>query len=321
MVIDVHGHCTPRAYIHALLGRSEYPRAMAENDGYRIEVAEGVAYRATPLHFNLAARIPMLDAAGVRRQALSLSSPYGFELLQGSEAVTVADAVNEAIIEETGPFGDRFVPLATVPVEAGDGGVDALRRALRAGHRGMILSASVVARLADDAILAPYLQEIAAARGFVLLHPGARVEAAGLPAFPFALSVAGFQNELSVALFRLLFGGLLDAIPHLALVSVNLGGAAPLFAERMRSMWENRGAEGAPPDDRFRQVYYDYSSFRERGLEAAVAVLGAERIVLGTDFPIQGLDRPIRVLESAHLEEDARQAIGHRNAERLLAAP
>jgi predicted TIM-barrel fold metal-dependent hydrolase len=318
MVIDLHGHCTPLAYIRSLLGRTAYPRAVADGDGYRVEVGEGVAYRATTAHYDLAARIPVLDAAEVHRQALSLSCPYGFELLSGDEAVAVADATNEALITAAMPFGDRFVPLATAPVDGSGAGLEALRRALAAGHRGLILSASVVALLADDAVLAPYLKEVAAAGGFVLLHPGARVHAAGLPDFPYALSVAGFQNELTVALFRLLFGGLLDAVPDLTVVSVNLGGAVPLLAERMRSSWENRDGEGVPPDERFRRAYYDYSSFREHSLEAAVAVLGAGRIVFGTDYPIQGLDRPLQVLQNARIDDDAHEAIRHRNAESFL---
>src|SRR5947209_5650743 len=82
-------------------------------------------------------------------------------------------------------------------------------------------------------VLAPYLAAVAAAGGFVLVHPGSRVETRGLPAaFPFAANTAGFQNELTVALFRLVFGGLLDAAPAPPVVFVNLGGAAPLLAER-----------------------------------------------------------------------------------------
>jgi predicted TIM-barrel fold metal-dependent hydrolase len=318
MVIDVHGHWTPVEYLRVLERRREYPRAVQDGDDYRVESTERAVYRATPMHRDLTARISALDAAGVTRQAISLSSPYGMELLTGDEAVQTAGAVNDALLSAIKPFGERFVPLATVPVDDTGKGVDELRRALAAGHRGMILSSSVVAHLKDDSTLLPYLREVAAVRGWVLLHPGARVVSAGLPAFPYALNVAGFQNELTVALFRLLFGGLLDAAPGLTLVSVNLGGAAPMMAERMRSMWEGRNEAGPPPDDGFRRAYYDYSSFREHSLEAAVAVLGADRIVLGTDFPIQGLERPLRVLKSARLDDAAREAISHRNAESFV---
>jgi predicted TIM-barrel fold metal-dependent hydrolase len=49
-----------------------------------------------------------------------------------------------------------------------------------------------------------------------------------------------------------------------------------------------------------------------------VAVLGAGRVVLGTDYPIQRLERPIRVLASADLDEDTREDVGHCNAEAFL---
>jgi predicted TIM-barrel fold metal-dependent hydrolase len=320
MAIDLHGHCTPMPYIEALSRRDAFPRAEAAGDGYRIEVGGQAAFRAAPLHWDLAARIPALDAEGVTRQALSLSAAYGFDLLGGGEAVTVADAVNDAILAAAKPFGERFVPLAVAPVDGSGTGLPVLGRALAAGHRGMILSSSVVAALEDDAVLAPYLRAIAEAGGFVLVHPGSRVETRGLPgAFAFSLNTAGFQNELTVALFRLVFGGLLDAVPGLPVVFVNLGGAAPLLGERMRTMWEGRAAPGeTPPDDGFRRVFYDFSSFREHSLAAAVAVLGADRLVLGTDYPIQGLERPLRVLGAASLDEDTRAAIREGNAAAIL---
>ncbi|MHB8577752.1 MAG: amidohydrolase family protein, partial [Dehalococcoidia bacterium] len=58
--------------------------------------------------------------------------------------------------------------------------------------------------------------------------------------------------------------------------------------------------------------------YSDRLLEAAVAVLGADRIVFGSDFPIQGLDRPRQSLAAANLDEVAREAIRHGNAEEIL---
>lgn len=320
MTIDVHGHCTPRAYIDALLARREFPRAHPDGDGYRVEVSEQAAFRATPLHWDLSLRVPALDAAGVERQVLSLSSAFGFELLHGAEAVDTADAVNEALREAAAAYGTRFLPLAVAPIEPSDEALAALKRALAGGCRGMILSASVVAHLPADEVLLPFLRALEEANGWMLVHPGARVNVTGLPPrFPLALSAAGFQNELTVALFRLLFGGLLDAVPGLRVVFVNLGGAAPLLAERLQSLWEGRRQPGeAPPHAAFRRVWYDYSSFREHGLRAAVAVLGADRLLLGTDYPIQPLDRPLQALAAAELDPAVQAAIQRENAQRVV---
>lgn len=319
MLIDVHGHSTPLAYIRALEQRDAYPRARADGDGYRIEVSERLTFRATSAHWDLSLRIPALDAAGVTRQAISLSAAYGFDLLEGGEAVMLAEATNEALLAGTAPFGGRLLPLAVAPVGADGDGLAVLKRALQRGHRGMILSSSTIVHLADDAILRPYLEQVRDAGGFALVHPGSRINTEGLPAFAYSVNTAGFQNELTVALFRLAFGGLLDAVSGVRVVFVNLGGAAPLLAERMRSMWENGNPAGEPPDLGFRRVWYDYSSFRQHSLEAAVAVLGADRIVLGTDYPIQGLERPIQTLREARISDADREAIDHGNVEGLLA--
>jgi len=253
-----------------------------------------------------------LAALGFVRQIVSLSAPYGFDRLHGSEAIDVADGVNAALRDAAAIDRERYVVLAVAPVEDGGAGVDVLRRALDAGQRGIILSASMITHLDSFAPLQPLLALLHERDGIVFVHPGSYPELAGIPPTRLGISGVAFQNELTAALLRLLDWGAITRFAGLKLLFCNLGGTVPLLIER----WQHMGGEEVLP--LLGRITYDCSSFGPRGIELAVAALGEERIVIGTDYPVQPLERPLEALKQATLSLATREAILTKNAERLL---
>ncbi len=63
---------------------------------------------------------------------------------------------------------------------------------------------------------------------------------------------------------------------------------------------------------------FDTASLGPRSLEMAVAVLGAERIMLGTDYPIFDSRVATDALAAAHLTDAARNAVASGTARRVL---
>lgn len=313
MTIDLHGHYTPRAFVEQLERRSGYPTAERSHGVYTIQASPQSAFTLEAVHHDLDQRRERLDALGYKRQLVSLSAAYGFDRLRGSEAADVAEAVNAALREAASVDRERYPVLAVAPVEGDESGVTVLRRALDAGQRGMILSASTVARLPEFALLEPLLQLIHERGGIVFIHPGSQPELGGLPPTRVGISGTAFQNELTAALLRLLDWGALVRFPGLKLICCNLGGTVPLLIER----WQHMGGETLLPQ--LRQIVYDCSSFGPRGIQLAVEAFGEEQIVIGSDYPVQPLERPLAAMDGATLSLAAREAILSKNAERLLA--
>lgn len=65
-------------------------------------------------------------------------------------------------------------------------------------------------------------------------------------------------------------------------------------------------------------VYVDTSDMQEiRGIEAFVNKFGSERLLFGTNYPMDNMGGPIASLFGAKISEDDRENIAHRNIERL----
>lgn len=67
------------------------------------------------------------------------------------------------------------------------------------------------------------------------------------------------------------------------------------------------------------KFYVDTSDFQEiRGIEAFVNKFGSERMLFGTNYPMDNMGGPQATLISAKISDEARRNIAHRNIERIL---
>ena len=116
----------------------------------------------------------------------------------------------------------------------------------------------------------------------------------------------------------LLHAGLSERFPGASVQVVNLGGAFPMLVERLDHISMVRDPDAPRPSALVGGLVFDTASLGPRSIEMAVAVLGAERILFGTDYPIFATDVATTGLGTARITEAAREAIAWRNAARLL---
>jgi Predicted metal-dependent hydrolase of the TIM-barrel fold len=73
------------------------------------------------------------------------------------------------------------------------------------------------------------------------------------------------------------------------------------------------------PSSFAKKFYYDTITFDAVCLEFAVARLGADRFMLGSDYPFDMSDpEPARIVDESHLTKDERTAILSGNVQRLI---
>lgn len=134
--------------------------------------------------------------------------------------------------------------------------------------------------------------------------------------------LVGFENEITMAISRLIFDGVLDRYDlkiHLA----HLGGTVPYLVERLnngyRAYPECRQHIDHLPEHYLQDVYYDGVSFHPPALQCAIESFGTEQIVVGSDYPhvIGDIDRAVRDIDELHLKADERNQIRGENAARL----
>ncbi|MGH9296604.1 MAG: amidohydrolase family protein, partial [Acidimicrobiales bacterium] len=150
----------------------------------------------------------------------------------------------------------------------------------------------------------------------------------------------GWPFETSLAMARLVFGGVVGRFPSLRFVTHHLGGMVPFYAGRIDSIrrrhrpnrpaaddTSSSSAQLAEPEtmELFRSFFADAMvTGWQPGLRCGLDFFGPERVVYGSDFPM-GLDGgeadAAAVLDSIReldLSESERELILAGNARRLL---
>ena len=120
----------------------------------------------------------------------------------------------------------------------------------------------------------------------------------------------------------IIYEGLLDAIPGLKIVIAHGGGYFPYCVGRVDRNVEKPEAQvnigDRKPSDYLRHFYYDTCVFDAPALAALFQRVGADRVLLGADYPV-GDDDPVGVVKSAVTLSNAElQMVAGGTAARLL---
>jgi aminocarboxymuconate-semialdehyde decarboxylase len=206
-------------------------------------------------------------------------------------------------------FAGRFFVLGTLPLPFIDESLAELDRIGREPLlRGMSLPAEWEPWRLDDASFEPIYARMAELGLVLVVHPAIAEWPAIYQDWGLAASI-GLPVGTTVASLRLILSGMLDRVPALDVIVTHLGGAIPFFFQRV--------AAGGHGDAEHELVHY----FRERvwldsfsshlpALRCAIDTVGADRIVLGSDYPPRGrLVGSIAQIENAALGTEERDAI------------
>jgi aminocarboxymuconate-semialdehyde decarboxylase len=172
----------------------------------------------------------------------------------------------------------------------------------------------------------------------VWLHPYRSPVAAGSPRETAAFllwQVFGWTFDTTITVSQLVFAGIYDRHPRLKLIAHHGGGLIPHFSGRVEIMPSFTGMDGAleetlaglarTPIEYFRMLYVDSALFgAPHGVKCVLEFFGTERVLFATDTPFDTrgggyfIPATISDVETAVVEETARAAVFHGNAETVL---
>ncbi|HEX9853994.1 MAG TPA: amidohydrolase family protein [Acidimicrobiia bacterium] len=275
---------------------------------------------------NPAARIEHMDRMGIDVQGLAtFVSEYGYwaPAKVGAESARLQ---NERLAAAVADFPDRFVALgATVPLQDVDMAIAEMDRAVDdLGFKGLQIGGTIHGHNLDEPRFRPFWQAVAAKGVPVILHPNGYEESHRLGEY-FLVNCVGNPLETMVAASRLIFSGLFEELPDLRLVLLHGGGYLPFYSSRSDHTWEVRpetrvAIPDHPPSHYMRRLYYDTMVFQPIYLRHLVEIVGADRVMAGTDFPFDmGETDPLGLVDATDgLDEDERAAIKGGNALRVF---
>ncbi len=135
-------------------------------------------------------------------------------------------------------------------------------------------------------------------------------------------NLVGQPVEHTVALSHVIMSGVLDRHPGLRIVAAHGGGYLPFHPARMDHGWRVRPDITTPaelPSTYLRRIFFDSVVYEPGLLDTLVERVGADRVLMGTDFPFDmGVEDPVALIEASGLDEAARAAVRGGNITRLL---
>jgi predicted TIM-barrel fold metal-dependent hydrolase len=330
MTIDMHVHYFPEALVEAMRRRDSAPciQVTAEGEERRLLPAGNtLPYRATE-DTDMEARLAFMDKMSVQRQVLSLGLLFGVHCLPLEEGAPLARIFNDDLSSLCQRYPEQFSGIALLPLADMATATDELSRARSdLGLIGAILPANAFTDLAQAQKVRPLFDAAQRLGAHLFIHPGLRPDefpprnTSGKPRFDdnalprLALQV---QANLASAMVTLLFSDFLDPYPNVTVQVANLGGTLPMVIERMDHAAKLRTPDDPLPSSRTDRIYVDCASLGPNAIETAVAVYGANRVVLGTDCPIFRTDWTIDAIRGTRLGSEDRELILSGNAQALL---
>ena len=325
--IDVHAHFFPEAFIRAVEETGAAFGAGVDRSnpkGPSLVVSGSRTAPLEPRYWDLDLRLRSMNRQGVATQALSLTAPMVY-WADGVTGRRLAAIWNDAASAAHVAHPDRFVGCAMLPLQDPPRALAELERAATLpGIRGVYMGTNIGGRELSDPALFPIFQRVAALRLPVLLHPLRVIGAERLA--PYYLgNFLGNPFDTAIAAAHLVFGGVLDRIPKLTVCLPHAGGAVPYLHGRLRHGQgvrpETKGVAKKPFSAYLRRFTYDIISHDAAALRYLVATVGADRVMLGTDFCFDmGLERPLAIIQAkaTGLSRKDQERVVRSNAARML---
>ena len=323
--IDVHSHYFPQSFLdliekHGPAHGFEYK--IVEGKGPQFKHGHLTTGPVGPKFVDLDTRLQAMDEQGVEVHALSLSQPMVY-WAKGDLAQRLSETYNDSLARAHERHPKRLVGLATLPMHEPTLALKEVERAAKLpGVRGFYVATQVLGKDLSDASFLPVFERIEASGLPLFLHPVEVIGHQRLSTY-YLTNLLGNPFESGIAAAHLIFGGVLDRLPSLVVCLPHSGGAFPWLVGRLNRGWEKRADLKhikQPPVAYLRRFYYDTVGYSEHVLKYLVEVIGADRVLMGSDycFPI-AYEKPVEVV-TAHLHLDAEQKrkIVDENARRLL---
>jgi len=322
--IDLHAHWHPPEFVALIAkeGGNNGGKVSTNERGQVLLSVPGIGTVFQQQYIDLEIRLKAMNAAGVDVHALSETSPMVY-WAPPPFALKLSQVWNDSAATAHLRYPDRFLGLAMVPMHDTNLALQELDRASNLpGIRGMYMATHVNGKNLDDKAFWPVYARCETLGLPIFLHPINPVGADRMRSY-YLRNFIGNPTDSAIAAASLVFGGVMDAYPKLDVVLPHAGGTFPWLIGRMdhgSAVRPETKHMTKPPSSYLRRFHYDTITHSGPILLDLVRLVGADRVVLGSDHPADmSYERPVDVVERVtELTGRERDLILGGNAMRLL---
>ena len=291
-VIDIHNHFFPSSWpdLAARYGTPNWPWIKHTEPGKAdILVGDRFFRRIHSACWDPEVRLQEMDRDGIDLQVIS-ATPVLFAYERPAEhALDCAQLFNDAALELCSRGKGRLKSFCQVPLQNIDAACKELTRCMQAGHLGVQIGNHVGSKNLDDAGIVTFLEHCADEGAAMLVHPWEMLGHERMPKYMMPWTV-GMPAETQLSLVALILSGALDRLPStLRICFAHGGGSFAYLLGRLENAWHHhpvaRGECEYPPSHYLNRFYTDSAVFDQRSLEFLVGTMGADQVMLGSDYP------------------------------------
>ena len=321
---DLHTHYYPPIYFEKI---RELPSEFAFDkspSGQTIITYRGARFfGVTPPMTDVTKRLEDMDRVGIDVEVVSLSTPNVF-FADARQQPDIARMVNDAYAELIAKHPTRFKAFASIPMDNPDAALREVHRAIdQLKMNGVILLSNIGGQPLTASAYRPFFEEANRMKLCILLHP--MLPANTDPFREYVLGpLVGFMFDTTLAVARMCFDGMLCDFPDIRWIVAHLGGAVPYLMERLDNGWrdfpECRAKIDELPSIYLKRLYYDTVNFNSHMLMMVRDMIGADHMVMGSDYPhlLGSIDRAVSSVESLDIREEEKRQIFESTARAIL---
>jgi len=325
-LIDLEHHYWDLETIYALEGRKGYPTY--DRDVKKLSWRKGITY---PLDIDNdkvvnrgEGRLSDVDRVGISTSVLSTT--LTLEEIDPSEGAALAKHHNDAIYELTQKYPGRYLGSAMLPVKDADAACKELERCVKElGFVGWQTQSNYFDATLNEERFIPIFETAAELGVYIYLHPvlppNLGLEEYG---FTFMGPAAGFTVDTMLTCLKMIVCGVFDKVPKTKLVLGHLGEAIPFLLDRIDNRLNylpNPNIKNQrKPSEYFRDNIYVTTSgnMSPAAFRCTKDVLGIEKIMFGSDYPMEDLDAMIAYVRGLEMTDEEREMVFFKNAEKLM---
>jgi aminocarboxymuconate-semialdehyde decarboxylase len=324
MNIDLHSHFFP---VEALQNPGKYqdraPKVVLQNG--KLSVTSRIGFRPGlgPGAYDPVARIKALDEMSIDLQAISPSPILLFYWEEPAVAAYFSRKQNEAIQEIVKKHPDRFVGFGSVPLQSVAESIAIAQEAKAMGLKGLEIGNAVGDKPLDDLMFEPFFDAAQELDMLLFVHPLEGGLDADDPLSPILGNVLQFTFRTTMMVERMILKGMFEKYPNLRLCLSHGGGLLAFNIWRLDHSYslrpELRKQVPQKPSEYLKKIYFDSIVHSVVALQYLVKVAGADRVVIGTDYPMaMGDFAPVAKIKELDLSMPERELILGGNAAKAL---
>jgi len=226
----------------------------------------------------------------------------------------ISQFLNDDIASTFTKYPDKFVGLATVPLQDTKLAIQELERCMKMGYKGVQIGSNVNNKNLNEPEIIEFFAACESLNAAILVHPWQMMGQEHMSKYWLPWLV-GMPAEISRAICSMIFGGVFEKHPKLKVCFAHGGGSFLPTISRIEHGWECRPDLVAidnkeNPKKYLGQFWVDSHVCDHKMLQYVIDLVGADKVMQGSDYPFPlGEAVPGELVRSAPLSDSDKKMI------------